>query len=60
METISSKLCMIPDECLGEKLCWEFKCYFDDAIYYVYIDAQNGEERKVLKVVETEDGSLLM
>ncbi len=60
METISSKLCVIPDECLGEKLCWEFKCYFDDAIYYVYIDAQNGEERKVLKVVETEDGSLLM
>ena len=60
LEEISSRLCVIPTQYFEEKLAWEFKCYFDDAIYYAYIDAKNGDELQVLKVVETDDGSLLM
>lgn len=60
MEILTTKLCVVPAEYLGENLAWEIKCFFNDDIYYVYIDANSGEELKVLKVVQTEDGSLLM
>lgn len=60
MEEISARLCVIPTEYSGEKLAWEFKCYCDGAIYYVYINANTGEELDVQKVIHTENGNLLM
>ena len=60
MEEISSCLCVIPNEYDGESLAWEFCCYCDDSIYYVYVDVNTLQELKLLKVVNTNDGQLLM
>lgn len=60
LEEISVRLCVVPNEYIGESLCYEFKCFYDDEIYYVYLSAQTAEEERVLKVIETVDGNLLM
>ena len=60
LDILSTNLCVIPAEYLGENLAWEFKCIYDGAIYYDYVDAKTGEELKVLKVIQTDNGDLLM
>ena len=60
LEEISVRLCVVPNEYIGESLCYEFKCFYDDEIYYVYLSAQTAEEERVLKVIQTDDGKLLM
>lgn len=54
------KLAIIPIEFGEEKLCYEFKATKDDATFYVYINAQTGEEENILKVIKTDNGELLM
>ena len=56
----SQKLALIPKEYGKETLCYEYKCTLDNSTYYIYINANTGEEEDVLKVIETTDGSLLM
>lgn len=60
MDVRTTKLVVIPNEFVGETLCWEFMCVYDAGTYYVYIDANTGLQVQVLKVVETDDGNLLM
>ena len=54
------RLAVIPNDYVGETLTWEFMCIFSGATYYVYIDANTGEEVNILRVIETDDGNLLM
>lgn len=59
----NTRLCVIPiDDGLGsgrtEALCWEFDGSASGSQYLVYIDAETGEEIKVLKVVLGGGGSL--
>lgn len=60
MDVLTSKLCIIPADYVGENLAWEFKCIFDESLFYVYVDANNLKQLKIMKVVETDDGTLLM
>ena len=58
-----SRLCVIPvddglDSGKTEKLCWEFAGEWNGSRYFVYIDAETGEEEKVLKVVAGNGGTL--
>lgn len=58
-----SRLCVIPvddglDSGKTEKLCWEFAGEWNGSRYFVYIDAETGEEEKVLKVVAENGGTL--
>lgn len=43
-----------------EKLCYEFSGQFDGNTYYVYIDAINGHQLQMFKVVKGTEGTLLM
>ncbi|MBE5737054.1 MAG: hypothetical protein E7348_01495 [Clostridiales bacterium] len=43
-----------------EKLCYEFSGQFDGNTYYVYIDATNGHQLQMFKVVDGTEGQLLM
>ncbi|MDR1906468.1 MAG: germination protein YpeB [Clostridiales bacterium] len=52
------RLALIPIE-QGEKLCYEFYCEYDDAQYFVYIDAETGEEVNILRVIDSGNGRLL-
>lgn len=60
LQVDSQKLCVIPLEYVGETLAYEFAGTYNDFNYYLYIDAYNGNQVKVLKVVQTEEGELVL
>lgn len=55
-----SRLAIIPTETFSEKLTWEFKGNIKGDQFIVYIDAQTGQEQRVLKLIKTKDGQLTM
>ena len=57
---VDSRLTISPIEYEGEKLTYEFRCNYQGAEYYIYINAKTGEEENILKVIKTNDGSKLM
>lgn len=58
IETI--KLALSPIEYKGEILTYEFKCKYQGSTYYIFINAITGAEENILKVIETQNGNLLM
>ncbi len=65
LSNAEARLCVIPvDDGLGsgrtELLCWEFDGTYADSRYLVYIDAETGEEARVLKVVLGNGGVLTL
>ena len=53
------RLCVIPQDD-DEALCWEFSVEADGVRYLVYIDALSGEELNIYRVVEDENGQLVI
>ena len=51
----SARLCLIPTDS-GEKLCYEFHGEFAGHTYLSYINALDGRQEQLLKVVEGETG----
>ena len=51
----ASRLCLIPTDS-GEKLCYEFRGEYGGHIYLSYINALDGRQEQLLKVVEGETG----
>lgn len=43
-----------------EVICFEYECSKNGATYYFYLNAEDGKEENVLKVIQTDDGSKLM
>lgn len=57
----SARLAVIPIGKSAERLCYEFSGEKDGETYYVYIDAENGRQLEMFKVINSdEEGSLLM
>ncbi|RKD33481.1 germination protein YpeB [Thermohalobacter berrensis] len=54
------RLAMIPLEGIKEVLCYEFKGKYKGADFIIYINALNGEEEKILKVIRNENGTLMI
>lgn len=54
------RLALIPIGVEKERLTWEFKGTLGQETYLVYINAQNGEEENVLKLILTSDAQLTM
>ena len=59
LEAEKGRLCVIPLD-NGEAFCWEFSATADGARYLVYIDAMTGEEKNIYRVVEDENGQLVI
>ena len=55
-----TRLVIIPDSGLTEQLCFEIDANLEDERFLIYINAINGKEEQILKVVETEDGTMTM
>jgi len=49
---------LIPLESGDEVLCYELKGSFDERNYLIYINAQTGEDEKILMLIESPDGIL--
>ena len=59
LETVSSRLALIPTGGKYEKLCYEFLCRSGDgAKYLVYVSAETGKQAKILILLEDENGTL--
>ena len=56
---VSARLCVIPDNA-DEALCWEVKAASGADTFLVYIDAMTGVERRLMQVIEDENGALVM
>lgn len=56
----TSRLAVIPLSTGKEKLAYEFFARSNDGDFYVYIDALNGRELQIFKVVGTDQGTLLL
>ena len=50
-----TRLCLIPLN-RREYLCWEFTGEYNGQTYYVYIDAQSGQQRDIQRLVVTGEG----
>ncbi len=54
------RLALIPTETGKEKLTWEFKGTLGEETYLVYINALDGREENVLRLIDNQDGVLTM
>lgn len=55
LEILSQRLCVIPDN-ESERLCWGFEGTYENAKYWVFIDAKSGETADILRVIDTAQG----
>jgi spore germination protein len=56
----STKLAVVPTETNKEMLCYEFKGTYKEDTFIVYINAENGEPQRILKIINTPNGKLTM
>ncbi len=54
------RLAYIPTDAHGELFCYEFKANYKGDTFFIYINADTGEEEKILKYVENKNGTLTM
>ncbi len=54
------KLSIIPTEGSKEILCYEFVANYKEDTFLIYVNAMNGEEEKILQLIENEKGVLMM
>lgn len=56
---VSQRLSVIPKDYKDDVLCYEFVCKLNNYTYYVYINALDGTEENILRIVQTNDGELI-
>ena len=54
------RLALIPTSPEKEALCYEFKGKYAGDAYIVYINAVTGEEQQIFRIIDTEDGQLVI
>ena len=59
-EIVASRLVLSPLEYNREVVCYEVEADYQNDTYYFYFNVENGELENVLKVIKTDNGSLLM
>ena len=60
LTVVERNLCIVPNDYIGESSAYEFICTWKDYTYYIYIDSNTGKELNILRVIETNNGNLLM
>ena len=59
-EIIQTRLCLAPLDYNREVLCYENICTKNNETYYFYVNSQTNQIENILKIVETDDGNLLL
>ncbi|MGI6012691.1 MAG: germination protein YpeB [Oscillospiraceae bacterium] len=61
LKILSENLTLIPSDGQNETLCYEFKCRTDNEQHYIiYVNAETGNQEKILILLEDENGTLTM
>lgn len=60
LEIESRALALIPITPETERLCYEFKCTLGEDSYIIYINAEDGSEEQVFRIIDSEDGTLVI
>ncbi|MBE5784739.1 MAG: germination protein YpeB [Clostridiales bacterium] len=60
LKVLSRELALIPITPQTEKLCYEFKGTCGEEEYIVYINVENGEEEQIFRILNNEDGELVV
>ena len=60
VEVEYGRLVIIPASGKKEILTYEFKVQFGEDHYLIYIDAESGEQRRILLMIQQEDGTLVI
>lgn len=60
LQVTGTQLTVIPLDGDKEYLTWEYKGIYNNEDYVVYIDANTGEERNVVKIISTPGGNWAM
>ena len=60
LEIESRELALIPITIETERLCYEFKCTSGNDSYIVYIGVETGEEEQIFRIIDSEDGQLVI
>lgn len=60
LQNVEGRKCMIPIDTVNEKLCIEVVGEINGEKYFVYVDAMTGDEIKVLRMIDSNQGDLLM
>lgn len=61
LSVMSENLCVIPTSGKNEVYCYEFKCENERGDHYlVYVNAETGEQEKIIRLIESENGTLTM
>ena len=55
-----TRLALIPLSPEKEVLCYEFKGKFGEDAYIVYVNAQTGEEEQIFRIINTDEGQLVV
>ncbi|HHX23217.1 MAG: germination protein YpeB [Tepidanaerobacteraceae bacterium] len=54
------RMALIPDDAKREKLCYEIDAQLNNDRFFIYVNAENGNEEQILKIVETDKGTMTM
>lgn len=60
LDIVEVQLCLIPVGIKNETLAWEVSGTWNDLKYFVYIDAQDGEEVEMFRVIDSEQGTFIV
>lgn len=60
LEIHSRALALIPLTPQTEALCYEFKCTLGQDSYILYINAHTGAEEQIFRIIDSEDGTLVI
>lgn len=60
MKIEDARLALIPMPGGGERLTYELSGTLADQTYFVYVDAATGKQVKILQVIDSDEGKLLM
>lgn len=58
--TEKPRLCYIPTDYLKEIFCYEFEAKYKGDTFFIYINAETGAEEKILKLIKSEHGILMI
>ena len=60
LEIEQTRLALIPETPEKEVLCYEFKGKFGGDSYIVYVNAKSGEEQQIFRIINTDEGQLVV